>query len=116
MRGRMAKVAGTRRGHHRPASTARTLPAQRTWADELRRIQLQEDADVEAGLVVRRYTGPNDCSTYVRYDPPDSEDRRAFILGELQAICDHAEREGFVREHELLADEIERVKVMELVP
>ncbi len=59
MKGRMAYPANRHSGKHRPASTARTLPAQRTWLDELRRIQLQEDADVEAGLVVRRYTGPN---------------------------------------------------------
>lgn len=113
MKGRMAYPAKRHSGKHRPASTARTLPAQRTWLDELRRIELQEDADVGAGAVVRRYHRDG-APTYVRYMPPETEEQRAFVLSELQDICDYAKAQGFVDEHAVLIDEIERVRHEEL--
>ena len=123
MRGRMAYPPERRTGKHRAASTARMLPAQRTWASELQRMELQEDAAVQSGVVVRRYRSndPNDLPILVRYLPPDTEERRDFIVTELEAIHNHAAAHqfagvDFVEAAGWLADEIERVKVMELVP
>lgn len=114
MRGRMAYPPERRTGKHRAASTARSLPAQRTWTDELSDIERQEAAELAAGYVVRRYAADGKTPLYVRYDPADSEERRAFIVSELQAILDHCEAERLDQWAALLADEIEHAQTCDL--